>query len=105
MMPRLESMEGQTPLKLLGAHTIEAKEDDRATVDPLIKGLMDRLPKPDEIWPLDDRAKWFRAAANIFSLSIGLVMARSWRSVSFWSNRRPPTPRDNRITPRGNKKG
>jgi len=68
MMPRLESMEPQTPLKLLGSHTIDAKEDDRATLDPLLRGLMDRLPKPDQIWSLDDRAKWLRTAANIFSL-------------------------------------
>ena len=29
---------------------------------------MDLLPKPDGVWPLDDRAKWLRLAAGIFDL-------------------------------------
>ena len=44
-----------------------AKATDCAT-DPLIQGLMERLPKPDTVWSLDDRGKWLRAAAVIFSL-------------------------------------
>jgi len=36
--------------------------------DPLIQGLVDRLPKPDSTWSLDDRVKWLRTAANIFVL-------------------------------------
>ena len=36
--------------------------------DPLIQGLVDRLPEPDSIWSLDDRVRWLRTAANIFSL-------------------------------------
>jgi hypothetical protein len=38
------------------------------TTDPLIQGLIDRLPKPDSTWSLDDRVKWLRTAANIFVL-------------------------------------
>jgi hypothetical protein len=68
MIPRLESMECQTPLKLLGSHTNDAKGDDHATADPLMQALINRLPKPEGIWSLDDRAKWLRTAANIFSL-------------------------------------
>jgi hypothetical protein len=41
---------------------------DSVVPDPLIQGLMDRLPKPDSVWSLDDRGKWLRAAAVIFSL-------------------------------------
>lgn len=37
-------------------------------VDNLIRGLVDMLPNPDGIWPLDDRAKWLRLAADIFDL-------------------------------------
>ena len=37
-------------------------------VDNLIRGLVDMLPNPDGIWPLDDRAKWLRLAAGIFDL-------------------------------------
>ena len=37
-------------------------------VDNLIRGLVDMVPNPDSIWPLDDRAKWLRLAAGIFDL-------------------------------------
>jgi len=43
-------------------------EDIRATTDLLIKGLMDRLPKPNSTWSLDDRARWLQTAASIFGL-------------------------------------
>jgi hypothetical protein len=36
--------------------------------DPLIQGLVNRLPEPDSIWLLNDRVKWLRTAANIFEL-------------------------------------
>ena len=36
--------------------------------DPLIQGLLNRLPEPDSTWPLNDRVKWLRTAANIFGL-------------------------------------
>ena len=36
--------------------------------DPLIQALVKKLPKPNSIWSIDDRAKWLRAAAIIFSL-------------------------------------
>src|SRR5215471_14341332 len=37
-------------------------------IDNLIRGLVDLLPRPDGIWPLDERAKWLRLAAGIFDL-------------------------------------
>lgn len=37
-------------------------------VDTLIRGLVDLLPKPDEVWSLDERAKWLRLASGIFDL-------------------------------------
>jgi hypothetical protein len=37
-------------------------------VDPLIAALVDRLPKSNSIWSIDDRAKWLKAAAMIFNL-------------------------------------
>jgi hypothetical protein len=37
-------------------------------VDNLIRGLVDLLPNPNGVWPLDDRAKWLRLAAGIFDL-------------------------------------
>ena len=36
--------------------------------DPLIQALVDKLPKPNTIWSIDDRAKWLRAATMIFNL-------------------------------------
>ena len=38
------------------------------STDPLIQGLMNRLPEPDSTWPLNDRVQWLRTAANIFGL-------------------------------------
>jgi hypothetical protein len=36
--------------------------------DPLIQGLINRLPEPDSSWALTDRVKWLRTASNIFGL-------------------------------------
>jgi len=36
--------------------------------DPLIQALVDKLPKPNAIWPIDDRARWLKAAAMAFNL-------------------------------------
>ena len=36
--------------------------------DPLIQGLINRLPEPDSSWPVTDRIKWLRTASNIFGL-------------------------------------
>jgi hypothetical protein len=33
--------------------------------DPLIQALVGKLPKPNSIWSIEDRAKWLRAAAII----------------------------------------
>jgi hypothetical protein len=37
-------------------------------IDNLIRGLVDLLPRPDGIWPLDERVKWLRLASGIFDL-------------------------------------
>jgi len=37
-------------------------------VDNLIRGLVDILPNANDIWSIDDRAKWLRLAAGIFDL-------------------------------------
>ena len=36
--------------------------------DPLIQALVGKLPKPNTIWPIGDRAKWLQAAAMAFNL-------------------------------------
>jgi hypothetical protein len=65
----LESPEGLEPRMLLEDGLSEpAEEDAGGTTDLLIQGLMNRLPKPDSNWSLDNRAKWLRTAASIFGL-------------------------------------
>ena len=58
----------ETPILTL-VDTVEPSEAEPSKLpDPLIQALVDRLPKPDSIWSIDDRAKWLRAAAIIFNL-------------------------------------
>jgi hypothetical protein len=42
--------------------------EDSKAADPLIQGLVERLPKRNETWSLDERAKWLRTAASLFGL-------------------------------------
>ena len=53
---------GSLKEKLVSAQASHAARDN------LIRGLVDLLPRPDGIWPLDERAKWLRLAAGIFDL-------------------------------------
>jgi hypothetical protein len=52
----------------LTARESDAADDACGAVDLLIQGLVNRLPRPDSTWSLDDRAKWLRTAAGIFGL-------------------------------------
>jgi hypothetical protein len=65
-MPRVET--GET----LAARLLVARQADtepaRGKTDLLLQGLVDRLPKPDASWSLEDRAKWLRTAALVFDL-------------------------------------
>jgi len=46
-----------------------AERSDAAEMpDPLIQALMDKLPKPNTIWSIDDRGSWLKAAAMAFNL-------------------------------------
>jgi hypothetical protein len=67
MMPRTEPGESLTA-KLLVAQQSKAGDAESGTTDLLLRGLVDRLPKPNGIWPLDERAKWLRTAASVFDL-------------------------------------
>ena len=66
MVPRADPSESLTA-KLLVAQQSHVDEADSGRTD-LLQGLVDRLPKPNGIWSLDDRAKWLRTAASIFDL-------------------------------------
>ena len=48
--------------------SLRAPEGVRRIADPLIQGLIERLPKPEDVWSLDDRAKWLDLANRIFDL-------------------------------------
>jgi hypothetical protein len=69
MMSKMEAGDSLTA-KLLVAQkpSVEAEESLPIRTDLLIRGLVERLPKPDGVWSLDDRAKWLRTAASIFDL-------------------------------------
>jgi hypothetical protein len=58
----------ETPILTL-VDTVEPSEAEPSKLpDPLIQALVDKLPKPETVWSLEDRAKWLRAAAIIFNL-------------------------------------
>jgi hypothetical protein len=42
--------------------------ESSGTLDPLIQALVDKLPKPNTIWTIDDRGSWLKAAAMAFNL-------------------------------------
>ena len=54
----------ETPVLTL----VDTAEQTREMPDPLIQALVDKLPKPNTIWSIDDRAKWLKAAAMAFNL-------------------------------------
>jgi hypothetical protein len=72
MLPRVEPSETLTAKLLVtqksDAEQSCAEEPECGRSDLLIRGLVERLPKPNGIWSLDDRAKWLRTAASIFDL-------------------------------------
>ena len=67
MMPK-RSESKRSPLRLLGTQAQDEVGDNGDSPDLLIRGLVDRLPKPGSCWSLDDRAKWLQAAACVFGL-------------------------------------
>ena len=67
-LPPVEVSESAAPLKLLGSQIVPAEEVDSSGTDLLIQGLVDRLPKPNAVWSLEERAKWLRTAASVFGL-------------------------------------
>jgi len=66
LVTRIAELE-ETPVLTL-VDTAERSEAESSEPDPLIQALVQKLPKPNSIWSLEDRAKWLRAAAIIFNL-------------------------------------
>ena len=42
--------------------------ESSGTLDPLIQAVVDKLPKPNTVWSIDDRGKWLKAMAMAFNL-------------------------------------
>lgn len=76
----------------LRTHESQSEGSRGAACDPLIQGLIDRLPHPDSVWLPSERAKWLRTAESIFDLVYKLGDAD--REVSHLSstNSRPTEP-------------
>jgi hypothetical protein len=51
-----------------GQHDRGKRKSGGDDLPPFIKGLINKLPPPDDEWSLADRAKWLTTAANIFDL-------------------------------------
>jgi len=59
----------ETPVLTLVDTAPERREPEASDMpDPLIQALVNKVPKPNSAWSLEDRAKWLRAAAIIFNL-------------------------------------
>ena len=44
------------------------QKEPRSSTDPLIQAVVDRLPAPNSIWSINDRANWLKALAMLFNL-------------------------------------
>lgn len=64
----LTNLRKMQPSESLTEKLLHAAEYERGITDHLIRGLVERLPKPDTNWPLEDRVKWIRTAIGIFDL-------------------------------------
>ncbi len=83
--PRVEPRDSLAA-KLLGAQKSSEAVDTGGATDLLIQGLVERLPKANSQWSLDDRARWLRTAVSVFDLvykaedaeqrEIGVVFAK-----------------------------
>lgn len=54
--------------RLVPSQTNAEEDSGDAVRDPLIQGLIRRLPSTGSAWSLEDRARWLRTAASIFNL-------------------------------------
>jgi hypothetical protein len=71
----------ETPILTL-VDTVEPSEAELSKLpDPLIQALVDKLPKPNSIWSIDNRAKWLRAATVIFNLVYRLDEAHQTEKI------------------------
>jgi hypothetical protein len=76
ILTRVDSLSDRSHLV---TRSVEREEDPVLTLvdtsertcempDPLVQALVNKLPKPNTIWSIDDRARWLKAAAMAFNL-------------------------------------
>jgi hypothetical protein len=58
----------ETPILTLVESVDRSDASEMPDQDPLIQALIDKLPKPNSIWSIDDRGNWLKAAAMAFNL-------------------------------------
>lgn len=46
----------------------DGNSESRAALDPIIDGLLARLPKPQAIWPQEEQELWLKLLAGSFNL-------------------------------------
>ena len=46
----------------------ETRPEEKTDLDPVIAGLIDKLPKPGSIWPIEQRKLWLLILENSFQL-------------------------------------
>ena len=57
-----------TPVLTLVDIADQSDAEPSEKADPLIQALVDKLPKANAVWPIEERAKWLKAAAMAFNL-------------------------------------
>jgi hypothetical protein len=55
----------ETPILTLVEESADRSDE---MSDPLIQALIDKLPKPNTVWSINDRGSWLKAAAMAFNL-------------------------------------
>ena len=70
---KMESTAVRTRIEGFNTSTLIARLDQlseapTAKPDPLIQALVDKLPRPNTVWSINERAKWLKAAATAFNL-------------------------------------
>ena len=65
LVRRAESQE--TPILTLVEESAD-RSHEMPDQDPLIQALLDKLPKPNTVWSINDRGSWLKATALAFNL-------------------------------------
>jgi hypothetical protein len=68
IVPRPQSRDQSQSSPFPDRQAGDVQIDGREGTDLLIQALVDRLPKPNSMWSLEDRAKWLRALISAFDL-------------------------------------